>query len=387
ARRTKRINPDAITALIGCYAEASGESLAKISEIDLLIGSVDKESVVSEIARLLDARVRASGGDSAESERISLYERQTADTDEQREKSIGRFCGIAKNDRITEMDSRTRAYIKIEDGCDRYCSFCVIPYARGPVRSRPMDEILAEAQALIANGYKEIILTGVNAALYGQDSVYDIIDIVNSISGIKGDFRIRLGSLEPTVIDADYAKRLIKCEKLCNHLHLSLQSGSDRILKAMRRRYTMADYYGIIDVLRDHDPDYSVTTDMIVGFPGESEDDFQDSLKAVERAGFSRVHVFKYSKRKNTAAAEMPDQIPETEKTRRAKLLAEAGEKSAVAFLAQNSGKIRQTLLLEKLAAEGIYTGITDNDLEVKVSAQSSGDISNTFINFKIPAV
>ncbi|MDR1953074.1 MAG: tRNA (N(6)-L-threonylcarbamoyladenosine(37)-C(2))-methylthiotransferase MtaB [Clostridiales Family XIII bacterium] len=346
ARHSKRLNPNAVVALIGCYAEVAAEKLEDMAEVDVLLGSREKEKLPAIIASML--------GEDAEYEGTSTS-----------------F--------ITGMNARTRAYIKIEDGCDRCCAYCIIPRARGKVRSRPMREILAEATALLENGYREIILTGVNAALYGSDLEErndGINDIVRQISDIGGDFRIRLSSLEPTVIDADYAEKLIRCERLCPHLHLSLQSGSDAVLKRMGRGYSMADYARIIDVLRSADADFAVTTDIIVGFPGESDADFRGSVEAVQSLGFAGVHVFRYSRREGTPAAVMPRQIPDTVKRRRGELLLNAGRESVAAFRARNRGKVRRTLFLER-DASGCCVGITDNGLTVRLRSET--DLTNRF--------
>jgi threonylcarbamoyladenosine tRNA methylthiotransferase MtaB len=352
ARRSKRLNPAAVTALIGCYAQVAEDHLSEMEEIDILLNSAEKDR--------LPERVLAHFGPGCEP-------------------------GTEGKTAVTGLRGRTRAYLKIEDGCDRFCTYCIIPYARGPVRSRPMAEILAEAKGLVDSGYREMILTGVNAALYGTDfdtatlqgpgtlkgtgtltgTGAGIIDVVHRIAALPGDFRIRLGSLEPTVVDADCARQLLSCDRLCPHLHLSLQSGSDAVLKAMGRNYTMADYRAITTVLKAHDPDFSITTDFIVGFPGEEEVDFQASLQAVKDIGFSRIHVFPYSRRAGTAAAAMPNQISEAEKRRRATILAEAGRSAAAAFLTQNKGRTRQILLLERDGDGDRYEGITDNDITV----------------------
>jgi threonylcarbamoyladenosine tRNA methylthiotransferase MtaB len=212
---------------------------------------------------------------------------------------------------ISAPEGRTRAYIKVEDGCDRFCSYCIIPIARGKVRSRPKDDIVSEARELIKNGYKELVVTGINTALYGTDfgRPDEILNLIGDIAKIDGDFRIRLGSLEPTVINAELARKLVKIEKLCPHLHLSLQSGSGKILKDMGRRYNRQEYLDIVEVLRESDENFAISTDIIVGYPGETDADFAESLDIVSRVKFSKVHVFKYSKRPGTRAAELANQI------------------------------------------------------------------------------
>jgi threonylcarbamoyladenosine tRNA methylthiotransferase MtaB len=291
-------------------------------------------------------------------------------------------------DGVTGLTGRARAYIKIEDGCDRRCSYCIVPRARGGVRSRAQTDIVAEARALVANGYKELVLTGVNAALYGVDSGLvsvnqvsvgtnsGLIGVIDAVSEVAGDFRIRLSSLEPTVIDAAYAGELVKRERLCPHFHLSLQSGSDAVLTAMNRGYSMMDYMRIVDVLKRHDPEFAITTDIIAGFPGETGADHAASVDAIETAGFSRVHVFRYSRRPGTPAAGMAGQIPSRVKAERSRELIKEGERSAELFFNRNIGRRRQTLFFGS-SEEGVYRGVTDNDIEIKL--RSGDDLKNKF--------
>jgi threonylcarbamoyladenosine tRNA methylthiotransferase MtaB len=278
------------------------------------------------------------------------------------------------------MEGRTRAYIKIQEGCNRFCAYCLIPFARGKVRSRDPEEVVEEAKALIANGFKEIVLTGINTALYGTEEgfaekygvdEYGIESIIKRIDAIPGSFRIRLSSLEPTVVNAEYVGRLIKYEKLCPHLHLRIQSGSDDVIKAMNRHYTRDEYLDIVKVLKEHDPGYGITTDIIVGFPGETEEDFMDSVRMTEEAGFLKVHVFKYSKRKGTRAESMKDQVPGEVKNERSDRLIEAGERAAKEFFENESGRTR-TALFEEVTEEGFLTGYTEN--YVRVYAKADGD-------------
>lgn len=374
-RRTKKLNPSAITALIGCYAETGRESIEKIDEVDIILGNAEKSHVYEEVENMMSSmELNETGNDSSQRIiRVGGVNTQSEYDD----------YGI-----VSGMDSRTRAYIKIEDGCDRFCSYCVIPYARGPVRSRPQDSILSEARLLIEKGYKELIITGINAALYGTDInsdnkfSADLIELIKNISDLPGDFRIRLSSLEPTVINAEYAARLIEIEKLCPHLHLSLQSGSNKILKAMGRPYTREDYLNIVRILKAKDPNFSITTDIIVGFPGENEEDFLDSLSMVEEAGFSKVHVFKYSKRPGTKAADMPNQIPGQIKNERSRILIEKAEAEAQAFLSRNKDTEREALVLGYDSHKNSYRAITDNDIEVEI--KTTEDIQNIFVHVLI---
>jgi threonylcarbamoyladenosine tRNA methylthiotransferase MtaB len=248
------------------------------------------------------------------------------------------------------------------------------------VRSRDPEEIVEEAKSLVDNGFKEIVLTGINTALYGTEEgfrekygveEYGIESIIKRIDAIEGRFRIRLSSLEPTVVNAEYVKGLLKYAKLCPHLHLSIQSGSDHIISAMNRHYTRQDYLDIVNVLVADDPGYGITTDIIVGFPGETEEDFEDSLSLVDEAGFLKVHVFKYSERGGTKAAGMKDQVPGEIKNERSDRLIEKGEEIANRFFRIEAGNLR-TALFEEITEEGLLTGYTEN--YVRVYAEPDGD-------------
>jgi threonylcarbamoyladenosine tRNA methylthiotransferase MtaB len=389
ARRSKRLNPEALTALVGCYAETARDLLVDIEEIDLIVGSSEKDDLARIVCKELERRNSSGRGDLEDFS--TLFQGLNEDKANSATSSVC-FRGV------TGLNDRTRAYIKIEDGCDRYCAYCIIPYARGAVRSRPLRDIVYEAEILVENGYRELVLTGVNAALYGADHVSEneisgcsasdgsdesgILRVVDAISKLDGDFRIRLSSLEPTVINADYAKALVRRERLCPHLHLSLQSGSDRVLEAMGRGYRMDDYLRIVDALKSHDPDYSITTDLIVGFPGETDVDFEATERAVNEIGFSNIHVFKYSRRRGTAAATMKGQVAETIKTERSKRLIEAGERAAARFVERNIGKIRNTLFYGSAGAPHLYAGITDNG--IMVSKFEDADPSGQFLDVRI---
>jgi threonylcarbamoyladenosine tRNA methylthiotransferase MtaB len=277
---------------------------------------------------------------------------------------------------VAGMDSRTRAYIKIQDGCDRRCAYCVIPYVRGPSRSRPAEDIVREATALVAAGYRELVLTGINAALYDAGgeagAARGIHTVVERLNALDGDFRIRLGSLEPTVIDARYVKRLFAYDRLCPSLHLSVQSGSTKVLAAMRRGYAREDYLALVRALRERDDAYGVGTDIIVGFPGETEADFDDSLSLLKEVDFSHVHVFRFSKREGAAAASMPEQVPATLAAARGKELMRAGERSAAAFLRRNLGAVREVLPERVDPKSGLLEGLTENGIRVRFAGEEA---------------
>ena len=369
-RRARAINPDAAIAVTGCYVQVAPEEVAAIEGVDIIAGTNEKSAMVS----LVEDYIHNGG----KIRQVKSYEE--LDTYEE----IGT---------ITSMESRTRAYIKIQEGCDRFCSYCIIPFARGSVRSRKPSEILKEAESLVEAGFKELILTGINAALYGTErgfvcdiddpdieNMYGIEIIIHLLDRMPGDFRIRLSSLEPTAVNSDYVKRLLEYDRLCHHLHLSIQSGSSSIISAMNRNYTREDYLDIVKALRAKDPHYGITTDIIVGFPGETDNDFADSMNMVREACFLKVHAFQYSKRKGTAAALMDNQIePQIKKSRSAALIAEA-DRVSKEFMTACTGEIRQVLFEE--ADKDKITGYTDN--YIKAYAEADGKYLNTLRNVKI---
>ncbi len=352
-RKMKKRNPDAVIVVTGCYAQTDPEAASALEEVDLVIGTNEKNNIVRYVDDFLSAgRVRKERAES----HILPYEELSSYED----------AG-----QITAMDSRTRAFIKIEEGCDRFCSYCIIPYARGPVRSRAPESVLREARALAEGGYREIVLTGINTALYGGGpgaSKDGIVGLVRQVSDLPGDFRIRLSSLEPNVIEAGTAEQLLMLPRLCHHMHLSIQSGSDSVLKRMNRRYTVGEYEDIVSVLRRMDPDYAVTTDIIVGFPGETEEEFQETLRTVRRIGFSQIHIFKYSVRTGTAAAKMPDQVSPEIKNQRAAVLAEEARRCRDQFIHQNLQSVRPVLLERFDEQTGLFEGYTDHYIKVYVS-------------------
>ena len=380
-RRAKKLNPDSIIAVVGCYAQVDPDAVSKIEGVDIILGTNEKSKILEVLEKEFDERI---GGD--ETPFIDVIPRN--------ELSEYMSDGIIK-----AMESRTRAYIKIQEGCDRFCSYCIIPFARGPVRSRPEEEIIEEARGLVAAGFKEIVLTGINTALYGLERVTSasasastgvsaststtlppLRILLDKLAEIPGDFRIRLSSLEPNVMKAEDVLAIVGAEKLCHHLHLSIQSGSNNILKAMNRRYTREEYLSIVSALKCFDPYFAITTDIIVGFPGETEEDFQDSIDLVKSAGLSKVHVFPYSARKGTIAADMDNQIPAEEKKKRAKLLSEVADEVATAFYEKCKNAIMKALFEE--VKDGLMTGYTDN--YIRVYAEVKDEYINKLIDVKL---
>ena len=367
-RRMKKGNPEAVIAVTGCYAQIKPEELAELPEVDIVAGTGEKNNIIAYVQEFMEAH--------QPQKHIKTYDE---------------LCEYQDRGIITSMESRTRAYIKIQEGCDRFCSYCLIPFARGKVRSRDPEEVVAEAKALIEKGFKEIILTGINTALYGVEEGFaekypdwakedGIESIIKAICEINGEFRVRLSSLEPAVINAEYVERLMKYDKLCHHLHLSAQSGSTNVLKLMNRPYGQQDYLDIVEVLRKCDPLYGISTDIIVGFPQESEEDFEDSLELVEKAGFCKVHAFRYSKREGTAAAVMKGQVASETKNARVTALMATGEKASNDFFERCKG-VTRTVLFEEWDGDFI-TGYTDN--YVKVYAKGSDEDLNCFREVKL---
>jgi len=366
-RRLRKLNPDCILAVIGCYAQLQPDEIAALEGVNIVAGTNEKAGLVE----LVEGYAKDKG--------VEVHRRFYEDLTEFEE------IGMP-----VSMDSRTRAYMKIQDGCNRFCSYCVVPYARGNIRSRSPEKILEEAERLLEAGYKEIVLTGINTALYGAENDkaqgQGLERIISELDKLKGDFRIRLSSLEPTVIDVFMVKRLLKYKKLCPHFHLSLQSGSDQILKAMKRNYSSKEFLDIISALKNHDPGFAVTTDIIVGFPGETEENFMDTCKLVQTAGFSKVHVFKYSKRTGTLAASMPDQVNPAMKNRRSAELLKIEAETGKQFLINQIGTKRQLLVEEIHNQTGIMSGYTENYIRVYVPGEKNGQehLINSFIEVRL---
>lgn len=319
--RAHRSNPNALVVAVGCYAQVSPEIVSSLEGVGLVLGTSGRKEIVSRVEEALQSHV-------SEQEVLPLSE-------------LREFEPLS-----AVRDSRTRATLKIQDGCVNYCSYCVIPYARGPLRSRPLDEIAAEVNALANEGYKEIVLTGIHLASYGRDLYGEtLLDAIACASGADGITRIRLGSLEPLFITRETAKVLANNPKICRQFHLSLQSGSDTVLKRMNRRYTSAEYLRAVEYLRDAMPDCAVTTDVIAGFCGETEAEHRETLAFCERAAFARMHVFPFSVRSGTKAASMPGQLPKAVKDARAKELIALGKRLTEQFLASQTGSIVEVLV------------------------------------------
>lgn len=342
--KARKINPDAIIAVVGCYSQVSSEEIAKLEGVDVIVGTNNRSKIVEYCEEAKNTGSLVNRVENIKTNKV--FEKLS----------------------ISNQNHMTRAYIKIQEGCSQFCSFCIIPMARGPIRSRDIEDIYDEAVSLANNGYKEIILTGIHVASYGLDfkTGISLIDVIEKISSIDLVKRIRLSSLEPRIIDEDFLSRAKSTNKFCDHFHLSLQSGSDRILKLMNRKYDSKIYKEKVDLIRETFPDAGITTDIIVGFPGETEDDFKDTLKFVEDIGFSKVHVFKYSQRAGTKAAEMENQIDGNIKKDRSDALINKSNNLTMKILESFIGKELEVLFEDKNQGE-ILNGYSRNYLRVNI--------------------
>ena len=363
-RRVKDLNPHAIVVACGCYAQIAKEELKKIEEIDLILGNNEKKEIVKYIEKYIDEKKQIQS---------------TEDVMQTRE-----FVDFG-NVTYTE---KTRAVIKVQDGCDRFCSYCIIPYARGRVRSRRPESVISEIKNIAKKGLKEVVITGIHVASYGKDfkEDYRLINLLEEINKIDGIERIRLGSIEPLLIDEEFILRLTKLEKICHHFHLSLQSGCDETLKRMNRRYTIKQFGKIVNLLRENYNDVILTTDIIVGFPGETEEEFNKTYEFLKKIKFYKMHVFKYSKRKGTKADSMPMQINGNIKEIRSQKLIELSDKNEKEYNKIYIGKDVEVLFEER--KDGFYKGHTKNYIlvylpEKDIPKKNKEKIENKVIKVK----
>ncbi len=353
--KAKKMNPTSLVVAVGCYVQAAADSLEKVENVDLLVGNTDKGRIVEVVESYLDDHVIP---DVTDLTKYRTYDEMW----------------------LTHTSGHTRAHIKIQDGCDQFCTYCIIPFARGRIRSRSSVSILEEVKGLTEKGYKEIVLTGIHLASYGvQFENYLLIDLLEELDQIEGLERVRLGSLEPTLVSDTFVKRLGKLRTICDHFHLSMQSGDDAVLGAMNRKYSTQDYYDAVTRLRAHFPMCGITTDLIVGFPGESEAQFANTLAFLKRVGFSQIHVFKYSKRDGTKAAKMADQVDGNVKNDRSKRAVAEAEALSGEFGQKNDGRKVSVLIEERITGEqGDYmVGHTTNYLKVYLSLDDTLKIND----------
>ncbi len=356
-RRVKQKNPNSILAVTGCYAQVASKELSKIEEIDLIIGNTEKKDIVNIVEEHISARnARLQNDDEINNKKINL-------TDINKQKEFVDFGNVT----YTE---KTRAVIKVQDGCNNFCSYCIIPYAKGRVRSRKLENVVQEITQIAKKGIKEVVITGIHVASYGIDFDENIrlIDLLEAIQKIDGIERIRLGSLEPNIITEEFVERLKKVTKMCDHFHLSLQSGCNETLKRMNRKYTVEEFEKEVNLLKKTFPNVALTTDIIVGFPGETEEEFEKTYKYLENIKFTKLHVFKYSIRKGTVAAKMENQVGDSIKEERSHKLIKISDKYEKEFLDKYIGK-KVKVLFEKQDGEYIK-GHTTNYLVVKIKSE-----------------
>lgn len=346
-RREKKGNPGAVLVLTGCWPQAFPEEAGAFSEADIVLGTANRGALLPRVREYLETKRRVV--DIAPHEKGERFEKMS----------------------VAGMRGRTRAYLKIEDGCDRFCSYCIIPYARGRVRSKPLEDIRAEAGALAGNGYKEIVLTGINLPAYGLDLGLHLCDAVEAVCGVEGICRVRLGSLEPEQLTPEVLARFAAQEKLCPQFHLSLQSGCAQTLNRMNRHYSPVEYREIVDGLRAAFPGCAITTDVMVGFAGETDAEFRESLEFVRGIGFARVHVFAYSRRPGTRAYDAPGQVPNTVKEARSKAMIACTKESQRAFYQEQVGRTFP-VLFEQEAGKNVYEGYTPQYTLVRVASPSA---------------
>lgn len=361
-RRMKKKNPDAIIAVVGCYSQVSPEEILSIDEVNLVMGTNDRKKIVEEVKKI-DASRKVSTVDDIM--KVKAFEEIE----------------------INKTNGKTRAFMKIQDGCDRYCSYCIIPYARGRVRSRDLESIVKEVENLASNGYKEVVLTGIHVASYGKDikdSDIKLLDVIKQINDIEGIERIRLSSVEPILFTDEFVEAVSTMDKVCPHYHLSLQSGCDGTLKRMKRRYTTEEYKAIVDRLRAAIPNVSITTDVIVGFPGETNEEFDKTYEFLKDIELTHMHVFKYSPRKGTPAATMENQVDPSTKHDRSEKLLQLNEENFNKFGQKMLDK-EFNVLFEQKVGDNKYEGLTEN--YVKVIVESDNDISEQILKVKIKDV
>ena len=355
-RRAREKNPEALVAVVGCYSQTAPGEVLEIPEVSLVVGTDERSRMVELVEYAME-----------------------------KEEKLNMVNDIMKVREFEEMPiksykSRTRAFLKIQEGCDQYCTYCIIPYARGHIRSRKPDSIIAEVKELAENGFREIVLTGIHVASYGKDlgntSLIDIIEKVHEIDGIR---RIRMSSVDPNVMTDGFIERLSRLPKICGHFHLSLQSGCDETLKRMNRKYTTGEYRRVVEKLREVFADVAITTDLIVGFPGETEEEFQKTVDFVDEIAFSGMHVFKYSQRSGTPAAKYEHQVKPQVKDARSKVITAIAKKNEEKFKKAFIGRSKPVLYEQPFDGQkSLFEGLTDN--YIRVVSESQEDIKGKII-------
>ena len=383
--RARKLNPDAVVVAAGCYVQAQdGKEIDPC--IDIVIGNNHKKDLVTILREYDEDRTKLREDE--------CRGRNEGNQDERGGRSRHAAYEVEDINRTKEYEAlhhtrtgeHTRAYIKVQDGCNQFCTYCIIPYARGRVRSRDLQDVEQEVRALAANGYREIVLTGIHLSSYGIDfdGQRHLLDLIRTVHAVEGIMRIRLGSLEPGIVTEEFASELASMPKICPHFHLSLQSGCDATLKRMNRRYTSGEYYEKCRILRKYFDVPALTTDVIVGFPGETEEEFRESLEFVDKVDFYETHIFKYSRREGTKAASMQDQVDEQSKAKRSALMIELGVKKRKAYEHGFIGKEVEVLVEEDAVIGGkpVQTGHTKE--YIKIALDTKENLRNCIVNVQI---
>ncbi len=402
-RKVKQQNGNVVVVAVGCYAQVGKADLEKMEEINIILGNKEKKDIVKYVEKYVENKDLFNNRDklefSEDTNHLNVKDKLVDVADISVQNDFDEYGCVTFTD-------KSRTTIKIQDGCNQFCTYCLIPYARGRIRSRKKEKILEEARNIAKNGIKEIVLTGIHIASYGKDfeEEYMLIDLLEDLNKIDGIKRIRLGSLEPTIITNEFVNRLKKLDKVCKHFHLSLQSGCDSTLKRMNRKYTTNKFKEVVELLRANFEDVNLTTDIIVGFPGETEEEFMKTYKFLKDIAFYKMHVFKYSKRNGTLAALMPNQVDGNIKEKRGRLLIELSDKYQYIYNCGYIGKELEVLLEEKISEEvqisddvnnnkkiqlsdnnknkeEYWIGHTDNYVVVKVISNSKENLENEIID------
>ncbi len=376
--RAKKLNPDSVVVAVGCYVQAGNEEVLKDLSIDLAVGNNRKKDLLDILEEYLSSKSgEEPSGAVLLPEEKTLYGKTIIDIGHTDEYEVMQLKRTAEH---------TRAFIKVQDGCNQFCSYCIIPYARGRIRSRSMEDVLKEVRTLSANGYREVVLTGIHLSSYGMTGGNDfsqsrLPELIGEVQKVEGIDRIRLGSLEPRIITPEFAEMLAGCDKLCPHFHLSLQSGCNTVLKRMNRKYSAEEYYDKVRILREYFDHPAITTDVIVGFPAESEEEFRETEEFLKKTGFYEMHIFKYSKRKGTPAAAMDQQIEEAVKSRRSGRLMELEEELSERFRKEYLHKNVEVLFEEETSIDGKRYQIGHTREYIRAAYETEENLSGQIFN------
>ena len=348
-RKVKEENPQSIIVAVGCYVQVAKETVENMKEIDLCLGNVEKKDIVKKVEEYMKKNQK---------ENIEIID-------------VNKETEFQEMGAIT-FSEKTRATVKVQDGCNNFCTYCLIPFARGRIRSRKKENVIEEVKKIAEKGIKEIVITGIHIASYGKDfdNNYKLIDLLEDLDRIDGIERIRLGSLEPTIVTKEFAERLSKLDSICNQFHLSLQSGCDETLKRMNRKYSCDEFFKVTEILREYFKDVNLTTDIIVGFPGETNEEFESTYEFLSKIKFYKMHIFKYSPREGTLAAKMTNQIDGNIKEERSQKLIELSNKNEREYNEKYIGKSVEVLFEEE--KDGLWSGYTKNYVRVFVESDES---------------